>query len=187
MGASIAGSYAGVRPSRVARLVMMDFLGLAPSTADEAPERLGQWLQDLGGRPELRRYPDHAALARRLRQANARLSAERAEFLSRAVSRTLADGRVTMACDPWHRVPAPLRYHTEDVLACWRRIEAPVLNLIADHGYVVGRFGRESGELAHRLAGFADQRCVSIPDCGHNLQHDQPERVAAAIEDFLAT
>ena len=187
MGASIAGSFAGVRPSRVARLVMMDFLGLAPSTADEAPERLGQWLQDLGGRPELRRYPDHAALARRLRQANARLSAERAEFLSRAVSRTLADGRVTMACDPWHRVPAPLRYHTEDVLACWRRIEAPVLNLIADHGYVVGRFGRESGELAHRLAGFADQRCVSIPDCGHNLQHDQPERVAAAIEDFLAT
>ena len=72
MGASIAGSYAGVRPARVARLVMMDFLGLAPSRAEEAPERLGSWLQDLGSRPELRRYPDHAALAQRLRQANPR-------------------------------------------------------------------------------------------------------------------
>ena len=185
MGASIAGSYAGVRPDRVTRLVMMDFLGLAPSVADEAPDRLGQWLQDLGGRPALRRYPDQAALARRLCHANARLSPERADFLSRTVSRTLADGSVTMACDPWHRVPAPLRYHTEDVLACWRRIQAPVLQLIADHGYVMARFGGEPSELSRRLACFADHRSVTVTDCGHNLQHDQPEQVAAAIESFL--
>ena len=185
MGASIAGTYGGVRPERVAQIVMMDFLGLPPSTPEDAPGRLAQWLAEIGDPPALRRYPDHAAFARRLAKANPRLSAARAGFLSRTVSRTLPDGSVVMACDPWHRVAAPVRYQTEDVLAGWRRIRAPVLNLLAAEGYVIERFGKEAEELARRLGSFADQRSLTIPDCGHNLQHDQPELVARAIEEFL--
>ncbi len=185
MGAGIAGNYAGARPDRVERLVMMDFLGLPPSTPDDAPLRIAQWLGDLNGSPSLRSYPDHDALAHRLAQSNPRLSTERAAFLARHVSRTLPDGGVTMACDPWHRVAAPVRYQTEDVMACWHRIGAPVLHLLAEHGYVMERFARQPAELQRRLDSFADHRSVTIPDCGHNLQHDQPERVAAAIEAFL--
>ncbi len=40
-------------------------------------------------------------------------------------------------------------------------------------------------ELQRRIACFAHARVVTVPDCGHNLQHDQPEVVAAALEDFL--
>lgn len=185
MGAAISAAYAGARPARVARLVMMDFLGLPNSTPDEAPARLAQWLDDLAGAPELRRYPDHDALARRLAQANPRLTPQRAAFLARQVSRTLPDGQVTMACDPWHRVPAPIRYQADDVLACWRRIAAPVLMMVAEHGYVMERFRDDPAELERRLGCFADLRRIDIADAGHNLQHDQPERVAAAIEEFL--
>jgi pimeloyl-ACP methyl ester carboxylesterase len=95
------------------------------------------------------------------------------------------DASVSMACDPWHRVPSPLVYHIDDTLACWRRIEAPVLLLIAEHGFVVRRFGNDPREFERRLSSLPQARTLSIPDSGHNVQHDQPERVAAAIEDFL--
>lgn len=185
MGASIAATYAGVRPGRVSQLVMMDFLGLPPSTPEDAPGRLADWLDELGREHALRRYPDPAALARRLAQSNPRLTPERADFLSRNVSHTWPGGQVSMACDPWHRVQAPVRYQTEDVLAGWRRIQAPVLNLLAGDGYVMQRFGPSPEALAMRLACFANGQVVTIPNCGHNLQHDQPEAVAAAIEGFL--
>jgi pimeloyl-ACP methyl ester carboxylesterase len=185
MGASIAATYAGVRPERVAKVVMMDFLGLPPSEPADAPEKLRLWLDQIAGSPELRRYPDALAFAKRLMKTNPRLTAERAAYLAEHVTRRLSDGSLAMACDPWHRVPSPLRYQTEDVLAGWRKIVAPVLNLFAADGFVIERFGTSEAELARRLACFRQQHQLTIADCGHNLQHDQPVAVAAAIEAFL--
>jgi len=186
MGANIAGTYAGVRQHRVAQLVMLDFLGLKPAIDDDSPHLLGKWLGNVENGVTANLHPDCEALAARLRRVNPRLTVARAAFLSWAVSRVNGDGSVTMACDPWHRVPSPLVYHIDDTLACWRRIEAPVLLLIAEHGFVVQRFGNDSPELDRRLSSFSDLRTVSIPDSGHNVQHDQPERVAEAIEQFLS-
>ena len=36
-----------------------------------------------------------------------------------------------------------------------------------------------------RRGAFRDLRYVTIPDAGHMLHHDQPERVARVIEEFL--
>lgn len=185
MGANIAATYAALRPQRVARLAMLDFLGLKPDPAIDAPAQLGQWLDGVGGRPRLNSYADHAALAERLRAANPRLSGERADFLARHVGRVRADGRVEMACDPWHRLAAPNLYRIEDAMAAWRRITAPVLMLIADQGFVHQRFGEEPDEYARRLSCFADVEVRRIADAGHNVQHDQPAAVAAALEAFL--
>jgi pimeloyl-ACP methyl ester carboxylesterase len=185
MGANIAATFAALRPQRVARLAMLDFLGLKPDPAIDAPTQLGKWLDEIGHEPRLRAYPDHAALARRLRFANPRLSAERAEFLAQAVSRVNADGAVEMACDPWHKVASPTLYRIEDAMAAWRRITAPVLMLIAEKGFVNMRFGKEPEVLQQRLACFADLRVETVLDAGHNLQHDQPEAVAGLLESFL--
>lgn len=188
MGANIASIYAAVRPQRVAQLVMLDFLGLKASEACDAPGQLGQWLDALITPPELRAYADHAALARRLLAVNPRLSAERADFLAQQVSHRLPDGRVGMACDPWHKVPSPMRYRIDDTLACWQKVAAPTLMLIADDGFVHQRFGNaqlQSDEYARRMACFADVCVRTIVDAGHNVQHDQPEQVARALEGFL--
>ena len=150
-----------------------------------AAQQLGKWLDEISDQPRLRTYPDHAALARRLRFANPRLTVERAEFLSRTVSRTLPDGQVEMACDPWHKVAAPNLYRVEDAMAAWRRITAPVLMLIAEKGFVNMRFGKEPEEYQRRLGCFADLRVETVAEAGHNLQHDQPERVAELLESFL--
>ena len=185
MGAGIAGAYAGARPERVAQLVMMDFLGLTTTGPDEAPGQLARWLDNLRSGQPTRTYPDHDAFARRLMQANPRLTEARAAFLARHVSRVLPDGRLTMAGDPWHKVPSPIRYNAGDAMTCWRAIKAPVLMLLADKGYVAERFADEPAEIERRLACFADMRRETITESGHNLQHDQPEQVAAAIEAFL--
>ena len=185
MGANIAATYAGIRPQRVAQLVMLDFLGLKNNQPEEAPERLDQWLAQVQGKPRLASYPDFDALARRFLQANPRLSAERAAFLARNVGCTLLDGRVQMACDPWHRIPSSNLYRVEDSLACWRQITAPVLMLVAGQGYIQERFGNDPAEYERRLSAFPDVRVVPIDDAGHNVQHDQPERVASALEAFF--
>jgi pimeloyl-ACP methyl ester carboxylesterase len=70
-------------------------------------------------------------------------------------------------------------------MASWRRITAPVLLVLSDQGCVQERFGDSSDELARRLACFAHLQRVKVHDAGHNLQHDQPERLAQALEAFL--
>lgn len=185
MGANIAASYAGLRPQRVARLAMLDFLGLKPDPAIDAPTQIGKWLDEIAEQPRLRVYPDHRALARRLRFANPRLTVEQAEFLSRAVSRVTADGSVEMACDPWHKVASPALYRVEDAMAAWRRVTAPVLMVIAEKGFVNARFGQEPDEFQRRIGSFSDVQIHTVADAGHNVHHDQPEIVAGLLEGFL--
>jgi len=150
------------------------------------PPRVLRRLAGIQQPPAFSIYPDYAALALRLRSVNPRLSAERAAFLSRHVSRLRPDGQVEMACDPWHKLPLPSHYRVEDSMACWRRIEVPVLLLLADHGFVHKRFGGEDpAEDERRIEVFRELQVEAITDSGHNVQHDQPEQVAAALEDFL--
>ena len=186
MGAAVAGVYAGLRPGRVAQLVMMDFLGLKPPPEAEAPVLLDKWLDAQARPPRLPTHADHAAFVRRLCAVNPRLAPDKAAFLAAHVGRMAGDGRVEMACDPWHKVPSPFVYRIEDVMACWRQVTAPTLMVIAEQGYVTERFGDDAAELRRRLDCFADHRVVTIADAGHNLQHDQPEQVAAALETFLS-
>ena len=186
MGANIAGTYAGIFPQRVAQLVMLDFLGLKPPIDDDSPTLIGNWLRNLQKGPPLRVFENCEALAKRLLDLNPRLSEERAEFLSWNVSRMRSDGAIEMACDPWHRVPSPAVYRVEDSIASWRRISAPVLLLIAAHGLVNRRFGGDTAEFERRTTCFQRLQTETIADCAHNLQHDQPELTAAAIERFLS-
>ena len=186
MGGNVAGIYAGVRPQRVSQLVMLDFLGLKPAIDDDSPTLIGSWLKNIDDKPSPSVFPNCEALANRLMEENPRLSEARAEFLSWNVGRFRDDGLVELACDPWHKIPAPAVYRIEDTLACWKRITAPVLLLIAEHGLISRRFGNDAPEFKPRISGFRHLQTVHIPDSGHNLQHDQPELAAAAIESFLS-
>ena len=186
MGASIASIYAGVRPARVERLVMIDFLGLLPTRPADAPARIGAWLDELKDAPRMRGYRDAAAMARRLQTADPRLLPVRAEFLANNGSWLRSDGEVAMACDPWHKTVSPNLYRIEEVLACWRAIEAPVLLLTADQGYVRDRFADVPDDYRRRVACFRNLQILQIADSGHNVQHDQPELVAAAVERLLS-
>lgn len=184
MGANIAANYAAARPERVARLALLDFLGLAPLAVD-ASAQLRRWLDACAQAPQTKPYRDVAAFAERLCKANPRLDAERALFLAGELTVALANGRVAMACDPWHRLPSPLVYNVDEWLANWRRIRAPTLLLIADEGQVRQQLGAQDADYLRRVACFADARVVELPASGHNVQHDCAHGVAAELCAFF--
>ena len=128
-------------------------------------------------------HPDE--FAGRLLDLNPRLTPERAAFLARATSRVRDDGALDVACDPWQRIAAPTVYHAEDAMECWRKITAPVQLQVAEHGLIRQRFGGDPAEFSRRAGCFQNLTQVTVEDSGHNVQHDQPEQVAAHLEAFL--
>jgi pimeloyl-ACP methyl ester carboxylesterase len=186
MGGAVASIYGGVRPGRIAGLLMVDFLGLLPNEAEEAPGRIRDWLDRSRETPKLRAYASREQLAARLLQFNKRLLPERAAFLATHCASQLPDGQWVVACDPWHKVPSPHLYRIEEVMACWRAMTAPVMLVTADEGYVMQRFGQHAEELQRRMDCFVHGHITRIDDCGHNVQHDRPEKLAELIESFFS-
>ena len=185
LGGNVACMYAGVRPERIARLVNLEGFGLADTRPEDAPRRYARWLKELHERPGFRPYKSYAELAARLRQGNARLSGERAEFLARHWGRDAPDGTVVLRGDPAHKVVNPVLYRYEEVRACWQQVRAPVLWLDGAETAALQRLRLDAAEYTERRAQFANLRYATVAQAGHMLHHDQPEAVARLIEAFL--
>ena len=185
MGGNVAAMYAGIRPARVARLVNMEGFGLIESRADEAPRRYARWLDQIKTGARLRDYGSFDELADRLRSNNSRLAPERALFLARHWGMATENGRVALRADPAHKLINPVLYRLEEAKACWRRITAPVLWLEGANSQNAGALRMSPADRDSRKESFSSLTERTIPDSGHMMHHDQPELVAALIEDFL--
>ena len=188
MGGNVAGIYAGVRPERIKKLINLEGFGMPSTHPKQAPKRYLKWLDELREAPVLRSYASQAEVAGRLQKTNPRLSDQRAEFLSQHWARQNAAGRWEILGDPAHKLVSPLLYHVEEVMACWQKICAPVLWCEADDTNVwqwMGPKPEARSEIDRRLAHIPNLRKEMILNAGHMLHHDQPEILAALIEDFL--
>jgi len=189
MGGNVASLYAGVRPSRVRRLVNLEGFGLPMTTADQAPGRYAKWLGELREPPTLRSYPSREAVAARLQKTNPRLLDARAAYLAQHWAAPNADGAFEILGDPAHKKPSPLLYQVEEVLACWKQITAPVMWVEAEDTNMWQWMGPKPAariEIDRRLAHLADVQAHMLADAGHMLHHDQPEALARMLEQFLA-
>lgn len=190
MGGNIACIYAGLRPTRVARLVSLEGFGLPDTEPGAAPERLVHWLDHLrdtaNAPPSLRPYPSIAALAARLRQSNPRLTVDRSLYLAAEQSLQTAAGFM-LKHDPRHKSPGPIPYRLADAEAAWRRVTAPTLWVQGDQSELLTRFhGNDDADLARRAACFANIRRETLAGAGHMLQQDQPETLARMLVEFLS-
>ena len=186
LGGNVACLYAGVRPARIRRLVNLEGFGMPATQPEQAPGRYARWLDELGERKGFRPYADFAALAERMQQNNPRLTRERAEFLARHWGREMADGQVALRGDPAHKIVYPLLYRYAEARACWREVTAPVLWVDAAESKALERVGLDAAQYAERRAAFRNLRYVTVSNAGHMLHHDQPERVARLLEEFLS-
>src|SRR5437773_2144858 len=94
-------------------------------------------------------------------------------------------GNVELASDPAHKVVNPVLYRVEETEACWRKVAAPVLWVVGAESKAPEMLRLSSADLAARKACFRQLTERVISDAGHMLHHDQPERLAAVIEEFL--
>jgi pimeloyl-ACP methyl ester carboxylesterase len=189
MGGNIVSVYAGVRPNRIARLINLEGFGLPASKPEQAPGRYAKWLDEVKHPPAMRGYASLEEVAARLQKTNPRLPNARAAFLAQHWSAQNAEGLWEILGDPAHKMPGPLLYQAEEVLACWRRIVAPVLWIEAEHTDMWRWMGPKEQarlEVDRRLAQIAKVTPKMMPQAGHMLHHDQPELLAQMIETFLA-
>lgn len=185
MGGVIASVYAGIRTDRVARLVSLEGLGLARHPPEQAPMRYAHWLSQLKEPPRFKPYRSFEEVAARLRRKNPRLTEERAAFLARHWAKRLDSGEVVLASDPRHKLVNPYLFRVEEAIACWRRITAPVLLVSGRNSEMLARMKDTPEELAERTGAFHTRREIELEDAGHMMHHDQPQRLASLIEEFL--
>jgi len=184
LGGNVAALYAGVRPQRIAKLVNLEGFGLPPTRPEQAAKRYSRWLDELHERPGLRPYRDFGELAKKLQSNNPRLTDERALFLARHWGKD-EGGQVVLRGDPAHKIVNPLLYRYEEVHAVWQQVTAPVLWIEATESDTLKRMNLDPAHLAERRAAFRTLRLVRMEQAGHMLHHDQPEVLAAHLEDFL--
>jgi pimeloyl-ACP methyl ester carboxylesterase len=186
MGGNVGGLYAGARPERIRRFVNIEGFGIGGGRRQEpAPRRLARWLDQLKDDSEQRAYDSFDDFAARLQAENPRLTDERARFLAEHWGKEESDGAIVRRADPAHKRSNPTPTTTEDLLACWRQITAPVLWVEGANSGLIARIARDPEAYEERKAAIEDLRIERIEDAGHNIHHDQPERLAAAIEEFL--
>jgi pimeloyl-ACP methyl ester carboxylesterase len=186
MGGNVAMIYAGLRPARVRRLVNLEGYGLPGTTPVQAPGRMQRWLDELREPATARRYPSLEALAERLASTNPRLPIDKARWLADHTSAPVDDGRRVPLGDPVHRRVNPYLYRVDETIEIWRGIAAPVLLVeSADALSDPQRAWIREPEYAVRLGVVRDLRRVRIEQAGHMLHHDQPDVVAALIEEFI--
>jgi pimeloyl-ACP methyl ester carboxylesterase len=185
MGGNIALMYAGMRPQRVARAISLEGFGTPRGASDEAPRRYAQWLDELHEPPAWKPYESFDAVAARLRRDNPRLTVERAAFLAPHWAQQTPDGNVRLRADPRHRLVNPVLNRIEENLACWQAVSAPVLWVQGADTSARVLSSDSPRQLAERKAAFRNLSEVTIPDCGHMMHFDQPERLAQIIESFV--
>jgi pimeloyl-ACP methyl ester carboxylesterase len=185
MGGNVALTYAGLRPTRVRRLVTLEGFGLASAEAGLAPARYREWLAHLRRAEPASVFPGFDVLADVLRRRNPRLTAERAAFVARAWAEALPDGRVQLRFDPAHRRVNPILYRREETEACWRDVVAPVAYVAGAESEFITRPGG-AGDPAVMRRHLARLEAHVVAGAGHMLHHDQPAEVARIVEEFLA-
>lgn len=183
MGAQVASLYAGLRPERVARLVLLDGPFVPDMPAEQAPLRYRRWLQQLREPLRPKTYASFEALAERVRVQHPQLSAERALFVARGWGAEDGRGRVRLLADPRHRLNMPGLYRLAESMAVWREITAPTLFVDGGRSFALKLLGEE--ERAARRACFRRHEVARIEEAGHMLHFDAPRETAAAMAAFL--
>ncbi|MFY7864549.1 alpha/beta fold hydrolase [Roseateles sp.] len=187
MGGNVVMTYAALRPQRIRRLINLEGFGLPEARAEQAPDRLLEWLDQLKAPQSLKSYPSQAAVAARLMKTNPRLSQAKASWLAGHWARPAEDGSWHILGDPVHKHSNPVLYRKDEIVAGWARIQAPLLwvegactNLSAWWG---DRYPRADFEARLSVVPRVERRVLA--DAGHMLHHDQPEALAAELEKFL--
>ncbi len=185
MGGTVACTYAGIRPARVAKLVSLEGFGMGRASADMAPGRYERWLDELKEAPSFRPYATFDAVAARLMKNNPRLARDQADFLAQHWARRASDGEIVLNFDPRHKIANPVLSRLEELLECWKRVTCPTLWVVTDEIDPRGWRKDTPAQMAERKAAFRDFSEVLLDNSGHMMHHDQPEKLAAIIETFL--
>lgn len=189
MGGTVACLFAGLRPQKVERLVLVE--GLGPP--DGQSGMLGRARRFLDERAEPPRHPrviDIDDAVNRMTRWNPTLPPHAAHRLAGRVLRPIRPGEplkgasdtqgdFTWTWDPLHRGRSPQPFIAAQFQVTLSQITAPVLYIQG------GRSPFAMMPVEDRKAALANLREVVIPHAGHMLHHDAPAELAEQIASHL--
>jgi pimeloyl-ACP methyl ester carboxylesterase len=182
MGGTISFMYAGTFPARVQKLVLVEGIGPLPAEFSDAPPRMERWITEMRLLPH-RKVVEYSTLdvaAGRLRRKNPRLQPDLALELARTGMRRLDNGSWVWKFDPLHRTAAPQPFYSRQAIEFFRRIECPVLIVNGADSRMTPR-----PDVEERLAAIPHRRVVEVENAGHMIHHDNPEKLAELVSDFI--
>ncbi len=187
MGGNVVMIYAGLRPQRIRRLVNLEGFGMPATRPSSAPKRYVAWLDELKQPMHLHGYATLDQVAHRLRKNNPLLPADRADWLAAHWAHQDALGEWQILGDPAHKRSNPVQYQKDEAMACWARIEAPLLWVEGDRTDTLKWWGDRysKAEFHERLSVVKQVEKHVLSPAGHMLHHDQPEALAEKLEAFL--
>jgi pimeloyl-ACP methyl ester carboxylesterase len=180
MGGGVATLFAGTRPERVARLVVLEGWGPMHAPPALAVDQMRRHLNDLtrvdrAGRP----LGSMAEAVDRLAASHPRIPREVLATRAEKLVRREADGRLFWAWDPLHRTTAPTPFQAAVYASFLSAIACPTLSISG------GSHGWHPPDEEERLALVRDLRRAEIPDAGHMMHWTAPETVVAVLGPFL--
>lgn len=182
MGGNVAAMFAGIRPSRLRRLVLIESVGPPESPTEHLPDRIAEWIAGVrkvrAATPRPLTGLDEAV--RRLRSQHPDLDAERGLWVAERSTRRSAEGDLFFAFDPLHRTRTPLPFRVDQFRAMLARIDVPTL-------YVQGEHGFRTGDEDARLSSLAQLTRSEIPSVGHMMHWHAPEALAREIDRHLGS
>jgi len=189
LGGNIVGVYAGLKPERVRLFINVEGYNVPSVTIEDTPKRYTAWL-DATAKEDAppRTYPGYEAFAERMRKGNPRLTPERALFLAqhwcKEAPATVAGGGVMLRSDPAYGRGSPMCYRLDEQSQYWSRVSAPTLWVEGGQSEWL-HILLKTGEYARRRACYSNLTVERFEQAGHNVHHEEPERLAELCEAFL--
>lgn len=186
-GGFIALRYAGLYPEHIAKLVVIEGLGLPPTMERELmsktiDQRIRDWFdqqRNLSGR-QPKRYASIEQALTRMQEENRHLTPERARHLTLHGIMQNEDGSYSWKFDNYVRSIAPVDLTAEQLHYLWGRITCPTLLVYGRESWASNP--EEDGRIRH----FRNAKAVGFDNAGHWVHHDQQDLFLAAVREFLA-
>ena len=203
LGGHIVAQFCGLYPEVSSALVLVEGTGPPARVVDDGPDARADFARMVIGvlQTPLRHKPlaDLDAAVARLAATHPRLDPERARFLAEVGTRPGPDGGLVWRFDPRTRDWMASIDH-EVTEERWRLVRCPVLAILGTeswdtwwsvrtpHPDATGeprRVRMTPAEYEAHLSAFPDIEHVELPEAGHMIAFDQPERLNEVIADFL--
>jgi pimeloyl-ACP methyl ester carboxylesterase len=181
LGGAIALQYAGTFPDAVSKVVAIEGWGPPQIDMQPAHKRMQHWIDHMHEmeRRRPRRYVTREEATKRMTEANPHLTPEMARHLTLYGTRMNEDNTYSWKFDNYVRIRSPYQFNLDDAKDIWSQITSPVLLIKGAESWAA------DPEKDGRTTVIQDRKSVTISKAGHWVHHDQLDRVAEEITDFL--
>ncbi|WP_131781139.1 alpha/beta fold hydrolase [Legionella gresilensis] len=178
LGACLASILAGIAPTRISTVALIEGLGPLSRPEDTCREQLSSYLfKSIEKKHSKPKFYSSIELAAKARAARGFLSLELVRLLC---ARGLSESHGKFY---WHHdrrlvYPSPLSLTEAQIISCLSGITSPTCLILTEHGSLFNE-----DDIQHRIAAVKNLKIMKVSG-GHHLHMENPSVVAQHLDNF---